>query len=82
MEEKDDVVKDAFCAKLQDVFDKCPAHDAKIVLGDLNARVGREGIFGPTVGQFSLHANTTSNGMKLIDFAGSMYHQVSASRHS
>ena len=40
-EEKDDVVKDAFYAELEDVYDKCPAHDAKIVLGDFNAKVGR-----------------------------------------
>ena len=66
-EENDDVVKDAFFDKLEDVYDKCPAHDAKIVLGDLNVKVGREGIFGPIVGQFSLHADTTSNGMRLID---------------
>ena len=38
-EEKDDVVKDAFYAKLKDVYDKRPAHDAKIVLGDFNSKV-------------------------------------------
>ena len=67
--EKDDVVKDAFYAKLEDASDKCPVHDVKIVFLDFTSKVGREGIFGPTVGQFSLHANTTSNGMRLIDFA-------------
>ena len=46
-----------------------PAQDAKIVLGDFNAKVGHESIFNPTVGQLSLYANTTSNGMRLIDFA-------------
>ena len=65
MEEKDDVVKDAFYAKL----DKCQAHDAKIILGDNNAKVGREGIFGLMIGQFSLHEHTISNSMRLIDFA-------------
>ena len=29
-------VKDAFYAKPEDVYDKCPAHDAKIVLGNFN----------------------------------------------
>ena len=43
--EKDDVLKDAFYAALEDVCDKCPALDAKIVLEDFNAKVGREGIF-------------------------------------
>ena len=37
-------------AKLEDVYDKCPAHAATIALGDFNAKVGRKRIFGPTVG--------------------------------
>ena len=45
-EEKDDVVKDALYSELEDVYDKCPAHDAKIVLGDFSAKVEWEGIFG------------------------------------
>lgn len=57
-EDKHDAVKDIFYAKLEDICDKCPAHDAKIVLG-------REGIFDPTVGQYSLYENTTSNGIIL-----------------
>ena len=31
-EEKDDVVKDVFYSKLEDVYNKCPVHVAKIVL--------------------------------------------------
>ena len=66
-EEKDDVIKDAFLPKLEDVYDKYPAHDAKIVLGDINAKIGRESISGSIVGQFNLHAITTSNGIRFID---------------
>ena len=68
MEEKDDAVKDTFYANLEDLYDKCPAHDIKILLGDFNAKVWQEGIFGPTVGQFSLHSTTSPNGVRLIDF--------------
>ena len=68
-EDKDDAVKDAFYANLEDLYDKCPAHDIKIVLGDFNAKVGQEGIFGTTVGQFSLLSTTLPNGVRLIDFA-------------
>ena len=39
-EEKDDALKDAFYANLEDLYDKFPAHDIKIVLGDFNAKVG------------------------------------------
>ena len=59
-EEKDGAVKDAFYAKLEDLYDKYPAHDIRIVLGDFNAKVGQEGIFGATVGQFSLHSSAIS----------------------
>ena len=38
-EEKYDAIKDAFYANLEDLYDKCPVHDIKIVLGDLNAKV-------------------------------------------
>ena len=67
-EEKDDAVKDVFYANLQDLY-KCPAHDIKIVREDFNAKVGQEGIFSPTVGQFSLHSITSPNYVRLIDFA-------------
>ena len=40
IKEKDDEVKDAFYANLEDLYDKCPTHDIKIVLGDFNAKVG------------------------------------------
>ncbi|XP_070137980.1 uncharacterized protein [Drosophila bipectinata] len=41
----------------------------KILLGDFNAKVGQEDIFGATVGRFSLHETTSSNGLILIGFA-------------
>ena len=50
MEEKDNGVKDAFYAKIKDIYDKCQAHEAKIVHGEFNANIGREGTFGPTGG--------------------------------
>ena len=67
-EEKDLAVKNAFYANLEDVYDKCLAHENKTVLGDFIEKVGQEGIFGPTVGQFSLHSTTSPNGMRLKEF--------------
>ncbi|XP_050339410.1 craniofacial development protein 2-like [Bactrocera neohumeralis] len=69
-EEKDDVTKDAFYECLERTYESCPRHYVKIVLGDFNARVGKEGVFGTTVGKFSLHDETFPNGLRLIDFAG------------
>ena len=41
----------------------------KIILGDLTAKVERESIFKPTIGQLRLHEKTNENGVRLIDFA-------------
>lgn len=68
-EEKDDAIKDAFYAELDRAYSRCPSHDVKILLGDFNAKIGREGIFGATVGRFSLHESTSTNGLRLIGFA-------------
>jgi hypothetical protein len=42
-----------------------------ILLGDFNAKVGREGIFKPTIGNESLHEISNDNGVRLINFATS-----------
>ena len=43
----------------------------KILLGDLNAKVGRENIFKPTIGNESLHQNNNDNGVRIVNFATS-----------
>jgi hypothetical protein len=53
------------------VFDKSPKYDTKILLGDLNAQVGREDIFKPTIGNESLHEISNDNGIRLVNFAAS-----------
>ncbi|XP_054082831.1 craniofacial development protein 2 isoform X1 [Zeugodacus cucurbitae] len=79
-EEKDDVTKDAFYERLERTYERCPRHDVKVVLGDFNARVGKEGVFGTTAGKFSLHDETSPNGLRLIDFAGARNMVVCSTR--
>ena len=43
----------------------------KILLGDFNARVGRENIFKPTIGNESLHQDSNDNGVGIVNFATS-----------
>jgi sorting nexin-29 len=80
-EEKDDAVKDAFYTELDRVYSRCPSHDIKILLGDFNAKIGRESIFGATVGQHSLHESTSANGLRLIGFAAAHNMTVSSTRY-
>jgi exonuclease III len=49
-EDRTDDVKDSFYEELERVFDKFPKYHMKILLGDFNAKVGREDIFKPTIG--------------------------------
>jgi hypothetical protein len=43
----------------------------KILLGDPNAKVGRENIFKPTIRNESLHQGSNDNGVRIVNFATS-----------
>ncbi|XP_036337475.1 DNA-binding protein D-ETS-3-like [Rhagoletis pomonella] len=42
-EEKDETFKDLFYERVENTYQRCIRHDIKIVLGDFNATVGKEG---------------------------------------
>jgi hypothetical protein len=48
----------------------------KILVGDFNAKVGREDIFKPTIGNESLHEINNDNGVRVVNFATSKDHTV------
>ena len=54
--------KDDFYDLLEKTYEESPSHDVKIVTGDLNAQVGREEPYQPTIGKYSLHELTNDNG--------------------
>jgi len=70
-EEKNDGSKDSFYEELEQVFDHFPKYHMKILLGDFNAKVGRENIFKPTIGNESLHQDSNDNGVRIVNFATS-----------
>jgi hypothetical protein len=53
------------------VFDKFPKYHMKMLLGDFNAKVGREDIFKPTIGNDSLHETSNDNKVRILNFATS-----------
>jgi len=70
-EEKCDESKDSFYEELEQVFDHFPKYHIKMLLGDFNAKVGRENIFKPTIGQESLYQDSNDNGVILVKFVTS-----------
>ena len=64
-------MKDSFYEELEEVFDQFPKYYMKILLGDFNAKLGREDIFKPIIGQESLHQDCNENGVRLVNFATS-----------
>ena len=68
-EEKSDESKDSFYEELEQVFYHFPKYYMKILLGDFNAKVGRENIFKPTIVQESLHQDSNDSGVRLVNLA-------------
>jgi len=44
----------------------------KILSGDFNAKLGRENIFKPTIGNESLRQDNNDNGVRIVNFATSI----------
>jgi exonuclease III len=55
-----------FYSKLSDVCDKTPRNDALILLGDFNAKIGKEHSNKRVAGRHTLHDVTSGNGEKLV----------------
>ena len=60
-EEKDDFNED-----LERIYMKAPKYDIKVVMGDFNAKVGKESGLAPNVRKYSLHEETNNNGWRMI----------------
>ena len=68
-EDKSDYLKDSFNEELEQVFGHYPRYHMKILLGDINAKVWRENIFKPKIGNESLHQDSNDNGVRIVNFA-------------
>ena len=70
-EEKSNSSKDTFYEELEQVFDKIRKYHTKIRLVAFNAKVGRENIFKPTIGNKILYQDFNDNGVRIVNFATS-----------
>jgi endonuclease/exonuclease/phosphatase family metal-dependent hydrolase len=50
-------------------YDKLPVNDIRIIVGDMNAKIGKENILRDHAGMYSLHENTSENGSRFVNFA-------------
>jgi hypothetical protein len=70
-EDKSDDVKDSFYEEVGCVFDQFHKYSMNILLGDFNAKVGRENIYKLTIRKKSLHEIDNDNGVRVVNFATS-----------
>jgi hypothetical protein len=68
---RSDDSKHSFYEELEQVFYHFPKYHTKILLGDFNAKLGREDTFKPTIGNESLHEDSNDNGVRVVNFATS-----------
>jgi len=68
-EEKSDDSKDSFYEEFEQISDHFSEYHMKILLGDFNAKCGKEDIFKTTIGR--LHQDSNYNGVKIVSFATS-----------
>jgi len=68
------IQKESFYEDLEQVFFyHFPKYHMKILLGDFNVKEGRQNIFKPTIGNESLHQDSNDNGVRIVNFATSIY---------
>jgi len=70
-EKKSDDSKDSFYEELEQVFDNFPKCQMKVILRDCKAKLGRENVFKPRIGNESLHQDSNKNGVRIVKFATS-----------
>jgi hypothetical protein len=70
-EDKSDDSKGSFREELGQLFDHFTKYHMKILLGDFNAKLGREDICKLTIGNENLHENGNDNGVRIVNITAS-----------
>jgi hypothetical protein len=70
-EDKEDDEGEIFYEALEKAYDNCPKNDLKIIIGDMNAKIGKEQIYRKYTGRYSAHEETNGNENRIINLAAS-----------
>jgi len=68
-EDKEDEIKEQFYEELQRTQDRVPKHDIIIIMGDMNAKFGKEKVFSQAIGRHTLHNISNENGEMVANYA-------------
>jgi len=68
-EEKTDEEKEKFYEDLQIVHNKIPKHDIVIILGDINAKIGKEDVYQNVASKHTLHEIPNKNEEWVCEYA-------------
>jgi len=68
-EDKEEEIKEKFYVELQKTQDTVPKHDVTVILGDMNAKLGKEKVFSQVVGRHTLHDISNENGEMVANYA-------------
>ena len=68
-EDKEEDIKEHFYEELQRAQDRVPKHDVTTILGDMNAKLGKEKAFSQAVGRHTLHNISNENGESVANYA-------------
>ena len=69
MEDKEEEIKEQFYEELQRTQDRVPKHDVVIIMGDMNAKLGKEKVFSQVIGRHILHNISNENGEMVANYA-------------
>jgi len=64
---KSDDLQDSLYEELEQIFHHFPKYHMRILLEDFNAKLRREDIFKPTIGNDSLHQDSNDNGVRVVN---------------
>jgi len=68
-EEREQLKKEVFYQKVEEIYDSCPYNDVKIVLVNWNTEVGREEFYKGVIFRQRMYVNRNNNEEMQVDFA-------------